>query len=85
MVKAHVDTRTYNQDEDTIKMDGWISATLHNVGDAEVFIMGVGVKSGESFVIGNATTALHSDIRLKWNSENKEECSCIVHYIQAIC
>lgn len=86
MDKGNIDTRTFSRNgEDTIKMDGWLSATLYNIGEADVIVMGVTVKKGESFVMGNATTKLYTEIKLKWNSDQDEECRCVVHYIQTLC
>lgn len=84
-MRGHIDNRTYNPENDTIQMDGWLSATLHNTGDAELRVMGITVQSGESFVMGNSSTKLYTEIKLHW-AENAEEnkCNAVVHYIQEI-
>lgn len=82
MPKGHIDTRTYKANLDTdIKMDGWLSATIYNTGTSDVVVMGITVKPGDSFVLGNATVKLYTSIDLKWSSQDGE---LVVHYIQLI-
>lgn len=81
MVGGNIDTRTYTHTDSSIKMDGWLSATVHNTGGSDVTVMGITVAPGESFVLGNATVLLYTDVPLKWPT-NKG--SVVVHYIEPI-
>lgn len=82
---GHIDTRAYTPVNDLVKMDGWLSSTLYNTGEAQVLVMGINVQPGESFVMGNSTTKLYTEIKLQWPKETDNKiCKVVVHYIQPI-
>lgn len=83
-MKGNIDARAYNPENDTIKMDGWLSATLYNNGEEVVNVLGVDVLPGESFVMGNSSTKLYTEIKLQWPQDAVNKCNVVVHYIQEI-
>lgn len=84
-MKGNIDTRTFTQENNIIQMDGWLSTTLFNTGEENVNVMGITVKKGESFVMGNSTTKLYTEVTLQWpEGADSKRCKVVVHYIQPI-
>ena len=84
-MKGNIDTRTFTQENNIIQMDGWLSTTLFNTGEEDVNVMGITVKKGESFVMGNSTTKLYTEVTLQWpKGADATRCKVVVHYIQPI-
>lgn len=73
MYKGIFRTDTFNEDNPQINMDQWVEPTLYNTGTAVVYLNGIAIEKGASFILGPSSVEMNGTIALTFSEEGKKE------------
>lgn len=70
MYKGSFITEIFDPAKPTVNMKDWVEPTLYNSGESTVYLNGIAIDPGDSFIIGPAGVQMNGTLNLIFNDDN---------------
>ncbi|MDP2687527.1 MAG: hypothetical protein Q8O62_09910 [Aequorivita sp.] len=70
MYKGSFITDTFSLDKSTINMKDWVEPTLYNTGATTVYLNGIAIGPGDSFILGPSGVEMSGTINLNFSEDS---------------
>lgn len=81
MYKGSFKTDTFNLDNSTITMRDWVTPTLYNTGKTTLYLNGIAVKPGDSFILGPQGVEMNGTHKINFPEDAIQKSEAKVNYV----